>query len=356
MARSRVSGSSGTWTSLPGSYSQYGSGPNPFPLFQQGRLLAPISADSPKIGKLGARGTAGQVTGTDGKSTLELYPPVEKHPGQGAVLYGNVHVKASLTQDDMPKLLKLTDPISIIKEAGNGVPVKWAVKKTIDLVISYLNRAGLPERKTTIRVGYHGADVYVVQGSDKAWLFFYTAPYAIDLYTCDGLRVTGNAQGQTSGGRWRGSASFGAERFIDPAIINGLIQQTGAIFRSPTTQLPHLPERVDTQNPNVDQVVDAMGDPSIGGEIHLVDPFLDGWITITNPPPEVVIPGPGGSALTPQHVNGPVGEIELFIRESSLDQLGQIFGGLWSAKFTIKGVPQDPRCPGGPDDDYYERI
>ncbi len=340
-----------------GSYSRFGSGPNPFPLFQQGMLLAPISADSNKIGALvgglPSRGGAGQLTTGNGLSTLELYPPVEKHPGQGAELYGNVHVKAILTIDDMPRLLKVTDPISIVKEAQGGVPIVWAIKKTIDLALSYLKRAGLPKKSTTIRVGYHGPDVYVVKGSGTAWLFFYQSPFAIDLYVCDGLSVSGNAQGQTTGGRWRGTAKFGNERFIDPQVINGILREAARLFRAPISVLPALPEQVNFENPNVDQVVNPLLDPSVGDQIHLVSPQLEGWIMITNPPPQTVLNGPSGTVLTSQHVNGSVGTIELFLGPSSLDELGNIFDGLWSAKFTITGVPQDPRCPGGPDDYYF---
>lgn len=335
-----------------GSYSQYGIfGTNPFPLFQQGRLLAPINADNTKIGRVGSRGGAGQVTGNDGTSTLELHPPVEKKPGQGRVMYGNVRVKAALTHDDMPRLFKITDPSSLIREAQNAtVPIRWAIKKSIDIALSYLKRSQLPERQLTVRVGYHGADVYVVKGSGTAFLFFYKAPFQVDIYTCDGLRVTGNQAGQITGGRWRGRATFGTDRIIDPTVINGLLQQAANVFRAPISQLPQIPESVRWENPNVDQVVDALEQPDL---IHLVAPHLDGWMTITNPPPEVTLEG----ELVPQHVNGPVGEIELFIGSSSLDTLGTMFGGWWSAKFMIVGVPQDPRCPGsGPDDYYYDRI
>ncbi len=336
-------------------YTRYGVGgsqPNPFPLIVDGLFLKPTSADSSKIGR---GGEGGQITGMDGRSTLELYPPVETKPGQGRTAYGKAIVTAALSKDDVPRLLKVTDPYSLIKVDANGQPVgqaAWAVQRTLDLALSYLNHAGLPSRHTTIRVGYHGVDIYVVKGSGTAFLFFYVAPYSVDLYVCDGLRRAVDSEtGQDVGGRWRGEARFSGDRFIDPAWMNGVLGAARSLFGGIPPDAPSLPATIRGENLDVDQVINAL-DTDTPQFIKLIEPYMEGLITIDRPPPEELLTGPEGTVLNTQHVNRAVGEIELFLGEQSLDELGR-YMGMGSARFTIYGVPKDDRCPGGGPDDYY---
>jgi hypothetical protein len=319
-------------TQALGSYSRFGTGMNPFPLFQQGKHLTVVRADRWKVCD---RLSCGETTGSDGMSQLELYPPVEMKPNKGAHLYGKVGVKASLSQDDVPSLVKVTDPRSLIKRGAGGLPTgqaAWAIKKIVDLAISYLKRAGLPNRSLTINVGYHGNDVYVVKGSGTAFLFWYSAPFKIDLYTCEGLRE----------GVWKGEAEF-------KGIRNFLGDAAKAIFRV------NLRGRVVDRNPNVNQPLNLL-DQSGFPWVTPIDPYLNAWFEVTRRPREETVMLEGGPRLIAEHLDGTVGDVQLYVGDTSLDVAMETFG-LGTANFPIVGRPDDPRCEGpGPDDYFFEDV
>lgn len=270
----------------------------------QGKYLTAVTSDSQKIGGCG---TCGETTGNDGRSKIELYPPVEKNPGTGYELSGGVRVTASLDKADFP--FKLSDLLGL-KDPGG-----FAAGKIWDLAVSAISRAGLPSKSTNIQVKYHGSEIYVSKGKSNLFLFYITAPVELDLYTCEGLNGTWHATGGMGGDE---QTFFGdaAETVFGVDIPEGV-----TYIQSTTFQI----------NPDaVENRFDLVPEIKMTGVMK-----LDQALIAAN---RAVIVG--------TRVGRVVGEVDLQMDSMSLAPVA-FFG---STTYPLYLVPEDPRCPPG---EYY---
>jgi len=269
----------------------------------QGKYLAAVPADSRK---LDACGSCGEVTGPGGRSTLELYPPVEREPGKGVEFKGFAVVTASLDKDDFP--FRLKDLL------GLKNPAEFAASKTWDLAISALQRAGLPSQTRTIRVDYHGAEIYIVRGQKDVFALFATAPVLLDAYTCEGLN-----------GRWQGIGGFG-----DIATYELWLEDFGADFPEAPADMRQLNFLI---NPEAAESIFDILPGTLTGAMR-----IDAGLIAAN-----------RAVVVNQSVGRPVGEVEVLLEGGTMDILG-----LGAPIFTVIWMPEDERCPGG--GSYFENA
>ena len=267
----------------------------------QGKYLTPVSADSKKLDSCGS---CGEITGPSGRSTLELYPPVEREPGKGVEFKGFAVVTASLDKDDFP--FKLKDLLGLKNPAG------FAASKTWDLAISAIQRAGLPSQTRTVRVDYHGAEIYIARGQKDVFAVFASAPVLLDVYTCEGLN-----------GQWHGIGGFG-----DIATYELWLADFGADF-------PEGPATLREQN--------FMINPEAAESVFDIVPgLLAGVMRIDHG-----LIAANRAVVVNQTVGRPVGEVEVLLEGGTMDILG-----LGAPIFTVIWMPEDERCPGG--GSYFE--
>jgi hypothetical protein len=267
----------------------------------QGKYLSVVPADSRKLDSCGS---CGEVTGPSGGSTLELYPPVERQPGVGVELKGYAVVTASLDKDDFP--FKLKDLL------GLRNPADFAASKAWDLAISALQRAGLPSQTRTIRVGYHGAEIYIARGQKAVFLVFANAPVLLDAYTCEGLN-----------GRWQGIGGF-----LDVATYELWLTDFGANFPEGPATLRELNFMI---NPEAAESIFDIVPGSLTGAMR-----IDAALVAAN-----------RAVVVNQTVGRPVGEVEVLMGGATMDILG-----LGAPIFPVIWMPEDERCPGG--GSYFE--
>ncbi|HEX7567850.1 MAG TPA: hypothetical protein VF355_04730 [Anaerolineaceae bacterium] len=274
----------------------------------QGKYLAPVPADA---GKICASGSCGQPTGSDGTSTLEMYPATE-HPAKvGALMYGYVHVTASLVKNDFP--FALSDLLGLKNPAG------FVAQKTWDLALSAIQKAGLPSADHTIKVGYHGSDIYIAQGETSLWLLYVTAPVQLDVYTCSGL--TGN---------WTGTGGLGGDT---KAFLGEKVDQVFGVS---------IPENVKLIRENFHFMINPEADESVF-DIN-PDIKMTGTMRIS----QILIGANRAVALRGSAVR-PVGEVEVEMNGVPVTLLS--FGA--GTVYPVYNVPQDPRCPGEAKFEYY---
>lgn len=278
-----------------------------------GKYLTTISADSSKIA---ACGTCGELTGKDGRSTLELYPRVERNPGEGKVLFGNVPVYASLDKADFP--FKLSDLISFKDGAAGAASFAWV--KLYDLMINALTRAGLPTQSLNIRVEYHGYDIYTVKGESSVWLFYVQLPVKVDLYTCTGL-----------GGPWMGTA--------------GMPQWDPTFFGEIAAMVAQQPLPADFEALNTNMSFNIPVGSGEGVYPFVVNEFMTGELEIDS------------QYMTGDNhgFTGKVGESDMLVGINSLESVCDVLGGMCSVKYPIMGVLEDERC-GEQNEYYFERL
>lgn len=256
------------------------------------------------VRKLDASGGAGDVTGKDGQSHLELYPKTEDHPpAQGSkavVMHGKVWVTAALDKDDFP--LKLSH---LIPKKG-GSPAAYLFQNIYDLALGVLKRSGLPNAEDMITVDYHGNDIYIAKGdTPNVFLFFVNLPVYMDVYTCDGLA-----------GQWKG----GAGANVDPTVFGSIAAQIAG-------------QTLTAQQYKNDDLRFQINPEGSYGSPFVITSFMKGMMYITNvPKPE-------------DHLNGPVGSVDFNIGGQSLDALGGAEGGLFTTRYPVLGVESDSRCP-----------
>lgn len=269
----------------------------------QGKYLTNVPADSKKIGGCG---TCGEVTGVGGRSTLELYPPVEREPGKGTEFKGFTSVTASLDKDDFP--FKLKDLL------GLKNPAAFAAGKTWDLAISAIQRAGLPSQTRSIRVKYHGTEIYIARGQTDVFMLFLTVPVLLDAYTCEGLE-----------GQWHGTGGLsitGHELWLKDFGLD-------------------IPEGVEfirdfnfSINPQADKSVFVMvPEAKVTGEMRI------NWVLVAA----------NKAVVVNQTVGRPVGEVEVLLDGTTMDILG-----LGAPIYPVIWLPEDERCPGG--EAYFENY
>ena len=277
----------------------------------QGKFLSAIPDDSHKIGGCG---TCGEVTGADGQSTVELYPPVEKPPGKGKEQFGGVHVTVSLDKDDFP--FKLSDLLALTN------PAAFAAGKTWDLAISAIQKAGLPSSSLNIRVGYHASEIYVAKGGASLFMLYVTAPVQLDIWTCEGLT-----------GGWKGHGGMGG----DAKAFLGVMAET-------ITGVP-IPENVQyirdfnfVINPQaVENVFGIVPEGNMNGILRLDQTPTVGAAKFT--------------ILSDHRVGRPVGEVEIRLGDESWPSVFIMSG---SMVFPLYWVPEDPHCP--PGEAYFENY
>jgi hypothetical protein len=275
----------------------------------QGKFLTNISADSYKIC---ASGSCGEVTGTSGTSTIEMYPPTERRPNQGTLMYGYVTATASLVKDDFP--FALSDLLDLRN------PAEFAASKTWDLAISAFQKAGLPSETHTIKVGYHGVDIYVAKGETNLWLLYVTAPVKLDIYTCTGLT-----------GDWIGTGGLGGDT---KAFLGEKVEQ---VFGIP------VPENVKYIQENFHFMIN----PEVEENIIDINPEIKmtGIVRIS----QAQIAANRAIQLG-KTVGRPVGEVEVEINSVPVSLLS--FGA--GTVYPVYSVPRDPRCPSS--GEYYENY
>jgi len=268
----------------------------------QGKYLAVVPADDHK---LDACGTCGDVTGPDGRSFLELYPPVERKPGVGDELTGYVRVKASLDKSDFP--FKLGDLLALKNPAGFMSAKIW------DLTVSALSRAGLPSASRSIRVDYHGADIFIAMGSSSLFLIYLTAPVELDIYTCEGLS-----------GNWHGHGGLGGD---DTTFFGDLLELvSGEDIPEGVTYLRDFNFQI---NPEAEEsVFDILPEMQMTGVLRISQARL----------------GINQAEAVGRQVGRPVGEVEVLIAGESMSMLDFTGGG---TVYPVYWIPEDSRCPAG---------
>ncbi|HCC79249.1 MAG: hypothetical protein A2X25_15480 [Chloroflexi bacterium GWB2_49_20] len=264
-----------------------------------GQFLRPIPADELKLDSCGS---CGEVTGDNGRSILELTPPVENTdpPKTTSVLYGNVKVTASLDKDDIP--IKLGDFLGLTN------PVAFVAKKTWDLAISAIQKAGLPSQSVNISVGYHGPDIYVSKGETNLFLVYWNGTIKMDIYTCEGLA-----------GNWTGHGGLGAatENFLGslPEII-GI----------------DIPDTVPDQT----QAFHFMINPNAEENVFDITPGV-----VTGTMRTHILVNSNANIIINRRPARMVGEVEVEFGGSPLATY--TFGA--STVYPVYWVPEDPRCP-----------
>ena len=274
----------------------------------QGKYLAPVPADA---GKICASGSCGEPTGTSGTSTLEMYPATEHPPGVGALMYGYVHVTAGLVKNDFP--FALSDLLGLKNPAG------FVAQKTWDLALSAIQKAGLPSADHTIKVGYHGADIYIARGETSLWLIYVTAPVQLDVYTCSGLT-----------GDWIGTGGLGGDT---RAFLGEKVEQ---VFGVP------VPEDVKYIRENFHFLIN----PDAEESIFDINPQIKmtGIMRISQ-----ILIGANKAVALRGIAARPVGEVEVEINGVPITLLS--FGA--GTVYPVYNVPEDPRCPGEARFEYY---
>lgn len=273
-----------------------------------GQFLTTVSADS---GKIQTCGTCGEETAADGTSTLELYPRTERIPEAGEELTGTAVVYASLDKADFP--FKLSDFVGL--KDGIAGAAGFAYTKLYDLAINAMTRAGLPARSLSIEVGYHGYDIYTVEGEANIWLFYINLPVTIDLYTCSGIN-----------GPWMGTAGM---KEWDVTMFGDL---AAAIAKQP------LPHDFEALNTNVSFSISA----GAGEGIYpfYINEFMTGELELNNQ-----------ANYGYQKATGIVGETDITVGGTSLQAVCDA-GLSCSVRYPIVRVAEDPRC-GDRTNDYY---
>ena len=213
---------------------------------RNGKLLRPKAGQAKQFDPTLS---GGQTTDEQGQSRVILEPAVERQPGQGALLKGDVTVYANLDKANVPDVIKaflgnktlITDYMK--KEATNWP--KFLFDQLYDISLKAIQRAGMPVRKIHVAVDYHGADAYAIQGVRHPYLFFYSTMIDINAYTCDGLN-----------GRWHGNVAFTANKSLLTIFEQVL----------PGTNLPNSPTMTGT----IDAILDLRGRSDV---LTLAEPF-----------------------------------------------------------------------------------
>jgi hypothetical protein len=258
-----------------------------------GKHVVPARDDSRAF--LGTGG-GGAVTGADGTSKVTLETAVERNPGAGAELEGHVTVTASLDKDDFP--FKLSDVVSL----GPG----FGAKKTWDLVVSAVQRAGLPTERRVIKVSYHGTNIYAAKGETTLFAIYYMLPVYVDIVTCEGLD-----------GRWTGVGGFRGDQ-------TWLAEAANLIFGAGFPADFSGEQQLDFRVPIRDGI----------GRFDIVPPAFTGLMSIDLEGRQYW-----------QRDFTPVGEVEVLIGGRSADPLA-LFDGR-GARWPIVQLPEHPDCPDG---------
>lgn len=271
-----------------------------------GQLLNAVSADS---GKLQHGGTTDQ----QGRTTLELKPPVEDPAEQGTELRGTATWTAKLDQKNFP-----FDPLDLW-DLATGAP-KFAVLKSFELIKELLTKVGLPAQSISLTATFHGSDILVARGANSVNLLLAVLPKVyVDLVSCEGPK-----------GPFQGVGGYvGAETnsFFREAWSKALGVQAPARVNGTEVRLSVLTN--DRDGPNrFHMVTGEGGKPFLDGEISLF-PELFG------PNAAVVLARRPGEKY--QQVGRPVGEVEILLAGKSYP-----FSNL---TWPVARVASDPRCP-----------
>ncbi|HEU4850333.1 MAG TPA: hypothetical protein VFS93_07980 [Terrimesophilobacter sp.] len=252
-----------------------------------------IRPQDPKL-----RGTPYTVLDSNGQATLETMTRTERDtPNDGDLHTVVAEVVAKVEQ------VKKLDPFELIGLAGGAIVIGGMVAQAL----------ALPSARLPITVTYHGQDTYVMHshGSMNVELMA-LLDFDVDYYSCTGPT-----------GPWKGSAGYA----IDSAATGALGTMLGATgpvagqFTDSTTTFS-LAEK----SPAPQKVM--LGDEGFGLEV-----------TMENPPKRG------------EHVDGHVG-FGTWLMPGSGTSAGDLADTLFDhgmaagMTFEVRGVPEDPRCPG----------
>ncbi|RIV41182.1 hypothetical protein D2L64_00125 [Micromonospora radicis] len=262
------------------------------------QLLKAVSADSRKMSR-------GVKTGSDGRATLELKPPVEDPDGVGEKLTRYATFLAALDKESLP--FELGDAYGLLSN-----PVGFGVGKNFDLLRDVLVKVGLPDQSITVEVTYHGSDIVLAQGANEVNLILAKLPKVyVDLVSCAG-----------EAGPFKGTAGY------DGATSGQLLQMAGA---ATGVKVPK-----DFAGRANEMTVTPSADQSGRHEFHIMkgeggSQFLDGVLRF------YPFLNTRAVVLADNRIGRPVGDVEILLAGHTFP-----FSRL---SWPVVRVESDPRCP-----------
>jgi hypothetical protein len=234
----------------------------------------------------------------NGQASLETMTRTERDtPNEGDLHPVVAEVVAQVEQ------VKKLDPFDLVTIAGGAIVIAGMVGQAL----------ALPSARLPITVTYHGQDTYVMRSHGSMLIgMMALMDFDVDYYSCSGLA-----------GPWKGSAGYA----VDSLALGALGQALGA--SGPVAGS-------FTDSDTVFSLNEKSAEPQ---KVSLRDPQFGLEVTVENPPKRGehvdgylgsgtwLLPGSGANA----------GELA-----SSLADNGMASG----MTYEIRGVPEDPRCPG----------
>lgn len=241
----------------------------------------------------------------NGKAVMETMTRTEKEPNKGTEHKVNAEVVATVDY-----VTKLKPSLSTVSN----------VIQVIDMTARAIT---FPSARHTIEVTYHGQDTYVMTGHGQMNMALLVGmTFDSDYYSCNGLN-----------GPWKGRAAYSADTML-MGDVAGMLGYEGAKkgnFANDTTQFSLDPKVTEPQKVDL-------------GEAH-----FGVQVTLKNAPKRG------------EHIDGYVGEGTWLLSGSGV-ALDSLFNratsfGVFSSGMTydVRGVQEDPRCPGAKfEDDTWD--
>jgi len=230
----------------------------------------------------------------NGEAVMETMTRTEAEPEQGTEHTVSAEVVATVELVKAPK------------------PTISTADMTVQLAVAVAQAIAFPSARHTIEVTYHGQDAYSMTGDGRLSFLVAEMDFTADYYSCNGLT-----------GPWSGSAGYAA----DASALGLLAQKLGysgattGTFTDDTTRF-NLNEQV-TEPQQIPLGQDGFGLQATLQNVPQRGEHIDGYIGTAT----WLMPGSG----------------------TALDRLfSRIAMGAYSSGITydIRGVPDDPRCPG----------
>jgi hypothetical protein len=234
----------------------------------------------------------------NGQASLEVMTRTERDtPNEGDIHTVVAEVVAQVEHVKAPDLFDLATI------DGGAIVVAGMVAEAL----------ALPSARLPITVTYHGQDTYLMQSHGTMLIgMMALTSFDVDYYSCSGLA-----------GPWKGSAGYS----VDSAAVGILGQALGA--SGPVAGS-------FTDNDTVFSLNEKSAEPQ---KVALRDPQFGLEVTIENPPKRG------------EHVDGYVGS-GTWLMPGSGANAGDLADSLFDngvasgMTYEIRGVPEDPRCPG----------
>lgn len=233
-----------------------------------------------------------------GQASLETMTRTERDtPNEGDLHTVSAEVVAQVEQ------IKKPDPFDLVTIAGGAIVIAGMVAQAL----------ALPSARLPITVTYHGQDTYVMRSHGRMLVgMMALMDFDVDYYSCSGLA-----------GPWKGSAGYA----VDSMALGALGQALGA--SGPVAGS-------FTDSDTVFSLNEKSAEPQ---KVSLRDPQFGLEVTVENPPKRG------------EHVDGYLGSGTWLLPGSGANagELASSLGdnGMASGMtYEIRGVPEDPRCPG----------